>query len=149
MPVVQIPVLRFATPCGPLPTDKKRLLLATGSADSTVQLWSVSPTEVTLMADPFVGHSGAVTTVLFGTLPEDYSAPVVFSGSVDNTVRVWKVTSERRVGQPLQGHRKAVQCLALVEHNQRVMLASGSEDRSTQVRCACLEGGGLGRVTTR
>jgi WD40 repeat protein len=67
-------------------------------------------------------------------MAEEGNTPVVFSGSrSDNTVRVWRVTAERRVGQPLLGHKKGVTCVAVVDHQRRIMVASASEDKSVQV----------------
>ncbi len=102
-----------------------------------MKLWSVTPTEVSPLADPYVGHGGSVTHVQFGFMAEDPSIPAVFSGSgSDNTVRVWRAIADGRVGLPLQGHFLAVSSVAVVVDGLtqgRITIASGSEDRSVQV----------------
>jgi WD40 repeat protein len=123
-----------------------RVLLASGSENRTVRLWSV---ERGLQLGPaLLGHEGAVHTVALRWRRRDEAGVDHFllaSGSVDKTVRVWEVALSRdgssvqalRVAV-LTGHALPVTCVAFgslpdTHGVGAVVLASGSDDGTVRL----------------
>jgi WD40 repeat protein len=106
------------------------LLLATGSEDTTVQLWdpvSGKPTKPAL-----TGHDEEVTAVAFGFGRSDRL--LLASGSADTTVRIWDPVAGIGIGPELRGHAKTVTSVALgATPDRRPLLASGSWDGTIRV----------------
>ncbi|KAG8720494.1 hypothetical protein FRC08_000079 [Ceratobasidium sp. 394] len=80
----------------------------------------------TLLAGPFIGHTGLVHSVTFS-----HDSSRIASASDDKTVRVWDAHTGHALGTPFEGHRSAVRCTAFSPDGGR--LASGSDDCSTRV----------------
>ena len=78
-------------------------MLASGSSDKTIRLWSVGERrELAVLA----GHSREVRSVAF-----DQKGDVLASGSDDYTIRLWSV-SERVILAVLAGHADLVNSVA-------------------------------------
>ncbi|GAM52755.1 hypothetical protein EBME_1218 [bacterium endosymbiont of Mortierella elongata FMR23-6] len=98
-------------------------LLASGSNDRTVRLWSVKSGE-TLYT--FEGHGSLVDSVAF-SLPD---GQFLASGSADRTVRLWRVES-RQESPALGGHHGQVDNVAFSPNGN--FLASGSYDKTIKL----------------
>ncbi|KAF8290229.1 WD40 repeat-like protein, partial [Clavulina sp. PMI_390] len=57
-------------------------LLASGSADSTIQLWDVTTHKV--HGNPLVGHTGPITSVAFSL-----HGTILVSASLDKAICLW------------------------------------------------------------
>jgi WD40 repeat protein len=107
-----------------------RLLLASGSRDSTVRVWD--PITGALVGEPFTGDIGQVLSVTFCNLPD--GRLLLASGNWDNTVRLWDPVTGAPVGEPFVGHTDAVSSVAFgTGPDARVLLASGSRDSTVRV----------------
>ena len=73
-----------------LTMDLKNNILATGSADSTINCYNLTNGNQT---HAFKGHSGVVSTVKLHPLKN-----LLVSGSNDNTIRVWDLDLKKCVG---------------------------------------------------
>ena len=93
-------------------------MLASGSGDNTVRLWSIATQEQ--IGAPLTGHWSGVKSVSFSQ-----DGQTLASGG-DNTVRLWSVATQEQIGVPLTGHQGAVQSVSFSPDGQ--MLASGSLD---------------------
>lgn len=92
-------------------------LLASGSADSTIQLWTT--TEYRNVAT-LRGHSHWVRSLVFSP-----DSSRLYSGSADCTIRIWDI--ERRSPlHLLHGHEHVIRAIAL--HPNGALLASGGLD---------------------
>ena len=96
--------------------------LASGSTDSTINLWSLA--QGTLLRT-YSGHVGPVFCVQFDSTR-------LVSGGSDNTIRIWNLSSGV-VHKVLTGHQEAVVCLQF--DNEKVI--SGSSDKTIKVLIAC------------
>ncbi|OQY55980.1 MAG: hypothetical protein B6245_18975 [Desulfobacteraceae bacterium 4572_88] len=95
-------------------------LLASGSDDSTVRLWS---TQGGSELETLEGHSGPVLSADFSP-----DGQWLASGSEDRTIRLWQIRHGRgEVFRTLKGHSAAV-CAVRFSPDGK-MLASGGEDR--------------------
>lgn len=106
-------------------------MLATGSDDSTVKLWSPRDGQVAT----FAGHTAAVHRVCWssggdGAGPYSVAPPVVASCSVDGSARVWDVNSGK-CKFTLAGHRATVAAVSMSDDGS--LLASASLDRRVLV----------------
>jgi WD40 repeat protein len=105
-------------------------ILASGSADRTVQLWNVAdPIHPTALGAPLSGHTNYVEAVAFSP-----DGRVLASGSADRTVRLWNVadpTHPTPLGQSLTGHTDWV--YAVVFSPDGRTLASSSADRTVRL----------------
>jgi len=111
------------------------LLLASGSADGTIQLWGPLPTLAAgamsaASATPRVleGHDDEVNSVAFS--PDPRVAPgglLLASGSRDHSVRLWDCATGRELRR-LEGHSNWVGSVAFAPDPHRPLLASGSGD---------------------
>ena len=94
-------------------------LLASGSADRTVKLWSLpAGTEQATLS----GHEGAVCAAAF--IPGE-SCTQLASASEDGTIRIWDLPSGKTT-RHLRGHAGAVRCMAVSADGK--WLASGGSD---------------------
>ncbi|KAF8453577.1 WD40-repeat-containing domain protein [Kalaharituber pfeilii] len=97
-------------------------LLASGSRDQTVRLWSVQRHEA---INSFVGHSSVVNSVEFSP-----DAQLLASGSGDQTIWLWSVQRQQAI-HTFQGHSNSVNSVAFSPDAQ--LLASGSDDRTVRL----------------
>ena len=97
-------------------------LLASGSRDRAIQVWSV---ETAQSLYRLAGHEGSVTSLVFSS---DSSRLV--SGSEDNLVIVWDMSTGKLV-RGLTGHRGAVNCVAASKDGR--IIASGSQDKTIKI----------------
>ena len=95
-------------------------MLATGSADKKIKLWSVKGRELQI----FKGHNDAVRSVSFN--PDDQS---LISASLDCTIRHWQIHGREQ--QTLHGHSAAVRTVAVSPDGQ--MIVSGSLDDQIKI----------------
>ena len=91
-------------------------LLASGSWDRTVRLWSVNTGE---MLDAFLGHENDVMTVAFSP-----NNRIIASGGWDATIRLWDIGTGEQ--ERVLTHRSAVSSVAFSPTGH--MLASGMAD---------------------
>jgi WD40 repeat protein len=99
--------------------------LATGSADRSVRLWSLSDGKCVAMLS---GHSGPVLSLAAAA-----NGKWLCSGSGDHTIRVWDPSNGRLV-RSLTNHLGAVHALAVRPQQEGVLqLASASEDGSVRI----------------
>jgi WD40 repeat protein len=96
-------------------------LLASGSSDFNVILWSVKTGEQ-FFPRPLQGHSASVTSVTFS--PDGLT---IASGSFDNSVILWNVKSGEQI-MSLNAHENKVNSVAFSPDGS--ILASGSCDNS-------------------
>ena len=97
-------------------------LLASGSRDHAIQVWSME------LAQPLyrlATHEGSVTSLVFSS-----DSRKLFSGSEDNLVIIWEMSSGKVV-RGMMGHRKAVNCVAVSKDGR--LVASGSEDKTVKL----------------
>ncbi|KAG8216568.1 hypothetical protein J3R82DRAFT_6749 [Butyriboletus roseoflavus] len=97
-------------------------LLASGSRDHAIQVWSV---ETAKPLYRLASHEGPVTSLAFSC-----DSLRLFSGSEDNLIISWDVSTGKLV-RGMMGHRKPVNCIA-VSKDQSI-LASGSEDKTIKI----------------
>jgi WD40 repeat protein len=101
-------------------------LLATGSDDTTVRIYSVSdPARPVSLGRPLTGHGGAVTSVAFSP-----DGRLLATGSDDTTVRIYSVSDPARpifLGRPLTGHGGAVTSVAFSPDG--LLLATAGADK--------------------
>ncbi|KDN33603.1 hypothetical protein RSAG8_13308, partial [Rhizoctonia solani AG-8 WAC10335] len=98
-------------------------LLASGSYDTTIQVWDLSSLGTSRV---LTGHSSSVHSVAFSP-----SASLIASGSSDKTIRLWDTKTMQPMGQPYEGHLGRVSCLAFSPDGSR--LVSGSWDKTIRV----------------
>lgn len=107
----------------PSQSGNRRLLLVSGSWDSTVRLWDAM--DARAWGKPLKGHSGGVTCVAFGVLPSNQSL-VVASGGVDKSVRLWDVASASAMSLVIT-HVDEVSSISLTTSpSGRLLLATAS-----------------------
>jgi WD40 repeat protein len=81
-----------------------RRILASGSADQTVRLWSLPDGR---LIETLIGHGDSVECLAMSP-----DGRFLASGSTDRTVRLWSLPDGRLIGV-LEGHRGHVKCLAI------------------------------------
>ena len=108
-----------ADPVNVLTLYVKSEILATGSADKTVQLWNIESGDPTKPLHILAGHTGSITAM-------DFSANGKFlaSGSSDKTIRLWDVATGQHL-HTLTGHTGEIGAVAFLGNKA---LASGSSD---------------------
>ncbi|MDF5727192.1 MAG: NB-ARC domain-containing protein [Rhizonema sp. PD38] len=97
-------------------------ILASGSEDSTLRLWSVDTGECLAVCD---SHTDRVWSVAFSS-----DGVTLASGSADRTIRLWSVSSGECV-KILQLHKDAVRSVAFSPNAEKLISASG--DRTVRV----------------
>jgi small GTP-binding protein len=102
--------------------DPRGGLLASGSADMTVNLWEAQSGKLVRTLE---GHQATVRGVAF-----DPQGGLLASGSDDKTVKLWEARSGKLV-HTLKGHRKVVYCVAFDPEGG--LLASGSDDKTIKL----------------
>ena len=97
----------------------KSEILATGSADKTVQLWNIESDDPTKPLHILAEHTGSITAM-------DFSANGKFlaSGSSDKTIRLWDVATGQHL-HTLTGHTGEIGAVAFLGDKA---LASGSSE---------------------
>jgi len=98
--------------------------LASGSMDSTIQIWDTSTGLETLPA--LWGHDNVVLSVVFS--PDGNR---IASCSVDKTVRVWDATSGMKLLPPLRGHEQTVVSVSFSAGSTQIV--SGSHDKTVRI----------------
>jgi WD40 repeat protein/transcriptional regulator with XRE-family HTH domain len=101
-------------------------ILATGSADGTVQLWGVAPHLYHKLGGPLPGYGGPVRSVAFSP-----DGKTLATGSAYGTAQLWDVATGQQIGGPLTGHTGAVQSVAFSPDGQT--LATGSADGTARL----------------
>lgn len=102
--------------------SKDSTLLASGSRDRAIQVWSLETTQPLCR---LAIHEGPVTSLAF------YSdSHRLVSGSEDNLVIIWDILTGKVV-RGMMGHRKPVKCVAVSKDGS--MVASGSEDKTIKI----------------
>jgi len=103
------------------------LILATGSADNTIKVWtpnkSSDETEEWLCIDTLVGHSNWVFSIAFHE-----NMPILVSGSQDESIKIWMRSDNGQFVcvSTLNQHRSPV--TSVVFSPNGCILASGSEN---------------------
>ena len=97
-------------------------LLASGSRDHAIQVWSVETAQALYR---LAAHEGPVTSLAFSS-----DSLRLVSGSEDNLVIIWDMSTGKLV-RGVTGHRKAVTCVAV--SNDGSIIASGSEDKTIKI----------------
>jgi WD40 repeat protein len=118
----------YAVAIGTLGQRKgRRTVAVTGSADATVQVWSLGNRK--RVHEPLIGHTGPVWAV---ALDELDGRPIAVTGGQDKTVRVWDLTDGTPTGAPLTGHGKAVYAVATARLSGRPITAAVSEETTSR-----------------
>jgi WD40 repeat protein len=104
-------------------------LLATGSEDATVRLWTASAARA--LGQPLQGHRAAVTGVALSP-----DGATLASADEAGTVRLWDVRTRRQLGEPLLGHSGRVTAVRFSPDGKR--LASAGEDGTIRLWDALL-----------
>lgn len=97
-------------------------MLASGSKDKTISLWSVDGKRITILR----GHSASVTSISFS-----HDGKMLASGSEDNTVRLWRTDGTKKEIAILQGHRGGVTSISFSSDSQ--IIASASNDKTVKL----------------
>ncbi len=104
-------------------------ILATGSSDSNVRLWSISDGTLLRVLE---GHKGSITAIAFSPNGQTLASSGGYytSNLADNIIRLWHV-SDGSLLYKLEGHSDMVYSLAFTPDNQ--VLASGSRDGTVRL----------------
>ncbi len=102
----------------------KGLMMASGSADSSIKLWRLDKDR--LNAQTLRGHNGSVRSLAFG--PDGL---LLASGGDDHTVRLWNLNNPSAASRILRGHRDWVWTVAFSPDGN--LLASGSLDNTVRL----------------
>ncbi|NER49562.1 MAG: hypothetical protein F6J92_23290, partial [Symploca sp. SIO1A3] len=95
-------------------------LIASGSEDNTVKLWSLDGQEIAT----FEGHEDKITSIAFSP-----NGKLIASGSEDNTVKLWNLDGKEMV--TFEGHEEIVTSVAFSPNG--TLIASGSEDETVKI----------------
>ena len=114
--------LTYDSPINSIAFSPNNPLLASASADSTIQLWNLNTS--TLQAT-LRGHTSNVLNVAF-----DPNGALLASGSADGTVRLWNPHTET-LQATLQGHTSNVLNVAFSPDG--LLLASGGADGTVRL----------------
>jgi WD40 repeat protein len=97
-------------------------ILASGSADHTVRLWSLAGPRVSKVLE---GHAGWVNCLAI-----NLSGNLLASAGRDSRIGLWRLPSGRAL-KKLKGHTQTIYCLAISPDGR--LLASGSSDRTVRL----------------
>jgi hypothetical protein len=100
----------------------QQLLLASGSADKTVRVWSL---DTLVLKRAYRGQRDFVTSVGFSS-----SGKLLGAGALDGRIQIWSVMSSRRL-RTLTGHRGRVAHIAFSPSGDE--LASAGEDGTVRL----------------
>ena len=114
--------LTYDSPINSIAFSPNNPLLASASADSTIQLWNLNTN--TLQAT-LQGHTSNVLSVAF-----DPNGSLLASGSADGTVRLWNPVTET-LQATLEAHTGDV--LSISFNSDGSLLASGSADGTVRL----------------
>ena len=108
-------------------------LLATGSMDTTVKLWLLSPDNSSATCVASLKHSSDVRSVAFHP-----TAPFLATGSCDNTVKLWLLSSDNSsatcvatLDKSNRGHSGPVESVTF--HPTAPLLATGGGDKTVKL----------------
>ncbi|KAH6989033.1 WD40-repeat-containing domain protein [Ilyonectria sp. MPI-CAGE-AT-0026] len=99
-------------------------ILASGSSDWTVKLWSVSTGRC---IRNLTGHTGTITGVDLACIDDGWR---LASSSYDSTIRIWD-TEKGTCVRTLSGHVSSVQSVAFSGYSKKV--ASGGHDQTIKI----------------
>jgi WD40 repeat protein len=111
------------TAIGALALADGRVLVATGSEDTTVCLWD--PATGAQVGEPLRGHTEKVLSV--AAVPCEGTV-LLASGAADSSLRLWDPLTGKQVGKPRYGHRNWVGAITSVPVDGRTLLATGGFD---------------------
>lgn len=94
-------------------------VIASGSADGTIQLWDVATSAP--IGQPLSGDQNVVMA-----LDSAHRGPLLASGSADGKVRLWDMATRALVGIPISAHRGWVHDVAFSPQDDRIV--SGGAD---------------------
>ena len=114
--------LTYDSPINSIAFSPNNLLLASASADSTIQLWNLNTD--TLQAT-LQGHTSDVLSIAFNP-----DSSLLASASADGTVRLWNPITET-LQATLEAHTSDV--LSIVFNSDGSLLASGGADGTVQL----------------
>jgi WD40 repeat protein len=101
-------------------------ILASGSYDRTIKLWSLLLTNnESKLIQTLIGHNGCVYCL---TLLND--GIHLASGSDDRTIRIWNIISNCSQVRILSGHQDSIQTIIVLNDGT---LASGSDDKTIKI----------------
>lgn len=92
--------------------------LASASSDDTVRVWDLNDRHSRV----FTGHTDEVRSVVFSI-----DSTLLATGCRDDTAAIWDVATGRTIHQ-FRGHGHNVETVALWQHDESVMLITGSSD---------------------
>lgn len=90
-------------------------MIASGSADSTIRLWSTDGKEIGRLS----GHHGQVSTLDFSS-----DGTLLASGSTDKSVKVWDVKSRKEIRTLTDGLSQGVYCVKFHPDGKKIGTAS-------------------------
>ena len=102
--------------------SKNSTLLASGSRDHAIQVWSMEGGQALYR---LASHKGPVTSLQFSN-----DSLWLVSGSEDNLIIIWEMSTGKLVRR-LMGHHERVNCVAVSKDGST--LASGSEDKTIKI----------------
>ncbi len=116
-------------------------IIATGSADETIQLWDAVSGEP--VGDPILGHETGVTSLAFSP-----DGDVLASGGIDAVILLTDLASRQRIGPPLTSHQDSVNSLTfspdgktLVSSSHDSNIISWTLDTALLIEKACQRAG--------
>jgi WD40 repeat protein/nucleoside phosphorylase len=100
-------------------------ILASASADQTIQLWNVRDPENPILLGSLVGHTNEVLSISISL-----DGRFIASASTDKTAKLWNIETHECI-KTFQGHTDAVESVSLSRDSQ--LLATGSKDKTIKI----------------